>query len=149
MPSESDDSCELPSLRATDEEASGILRQYRTIAVVGLSRDPHKPSHYVPAYLQEHGYRIIPVNPKAPGKILGEKVYASLREVPQPVEVVEIFRPPRDVPPIVGEAVAIGAKVVWMQEGIVHNAAAERARKAGLTVVMDRCMLKVHRDLAS
>jgi predicted CoA-binding protein len=149
MPSEADDSCELPSFRVPDEEAARILRQYRTIAVVGLSRDPHKPSHYVPAYLKEHGYRIIPVNPMAPGEILGEKVYASLREVPEKVEVVEIFRPPRDVPPIVGEAIAIGARVVWMQEGIVHNAAAERARKAGLTVVMDRCMLRVHRSLAS
>jgi predicted CoA-binding protein len=149
MSADFEESCELPAFRATDEEVRRILRHYRTIAVVGLSRDPHKPSHYVPAYLQEHGYRVIPVNPMAPGEILGEKVYASLREVPEKVQVVEIFRPPRDVPPVVGEAIAIGAKVVWMQEGIVHNAAAERARKAGLTVVMDCCMLKVHRSLTS
>lgn len=85
------------------------------------------------------------ISPTATGEILGEKVYASLRDVPQKVEIVEIFRPPKEVPPIVEEAIAIGATVVWMQEGIVNNAAAERAQQAGLTVIMDTCMMKVHR----
>ncbi len=138
--------CELPAFRVSDEEARKVMDRYKTIAVVGLSSNPEKPSHFVPKYLKEHGYTIVPVNPTAKGEILGEKVYASLREVPQKIEVVDIFRPPKDVPPIVEDAIAIGAKVIWMQEGIVNNAAAERAKAAGLTVVMDKCMMKVHRS---
>ncbi len=138
--------CELPAFRVSDEEARKVMDRYKTIAVVGLSSNPEKPSHFVPKYLKEHGYTIVPVNPTAKGEILGEKVYASLREVPQKIEVVDIFRPPKDVPPIVEDAIAIGAKVIWMQEGIVNNAAAERAQAAGLTVVMDKCMMKVHRS---
>lgn len=138
--------CELPAFRVSDEEARKVMDRYKTIAVVGLSSNPEKPGHFVPKYLKEHGYTIIPVNPMAKDEILGEKVYAGLREVPQKIEVVDIFRPPKDVPPIVEDAIAIGAKVVWMQEGIVNNAAAERARAAGLTVVMDKCMMKVHRS---
>lgn len=137
--------CELPAFRVSDEEARKVMDRYKTIAVVGLSSNPDKPGHYVPKYLKENGYTIIPVNPTAKGEILGQKVYAGLREIPQKVEVVEIFRPPKDVPPIVEDAIAIGAKVIWMQEGIVNNAAAERARAAGLTVIMDKCMMKVHR----
>jgi uncharacterized protein len=143
-----DEMCELPAFQASDEEAAKILRQYKTIAVVGCSTNPDKPSHRVPSYLKEHGYRVLPVNPMAKGQtLLGETVYGSLTEVPVPVEIVDIFRPPKDVPPIVEEAIAIGAKVIWMQEGIVSNAAAERARAAGLAVVMDKCMMKVHRTL--
>jgi len=138
--------CELPASRVSDEEARKLINQYQTVAVVGLSTNPEKPGHYVPKYLKEHGYTIIPVNPTAKGEILGQKVYASLKEIPQRVEIVEIFRPPKDVPPIVEDAIAIGAKVVWMQEGIVNNAAAERAKAAGLTVIMDKCMMKVHRS---
>jgi uncharacterized protein len=137
--------CELPAFRVSDEEARKVMDRYKTIAVVGLSTNPEKPGHYVPKYLKEHGYKIIPVNPTAKGEILGEKVYAGLRDIPQKVEVVDIFRPPKDVPPIVEDAIAIGAKVVWMQEGIVNNAAAERAKAAGLTVIMDKCMMKVHK----
>ena len=137
--------CELPAFRVSDEEARKVMDRYKTIAVVGLSSNPEKPSHFVPKYLKEHGYTIVPVNPTAKDEILGEKVYAGLREVPQKIEVVDIFRPPKDVPPIVEEAIAIGAKVVWMQEGIVNNAAAERAKAAGLTVIMNKCMMKVHR----
>jgi len=137
--------CELPAFRVSDEEARKVMDRYKTIAVVGLSTNPEKPGHYVPKYLKEHGYKIIPVNPTAKGEILGEKVYAGLRDIPQKVEVVDIFRPPKDVPPIVEDAIAIGAKVVWMQEGIVNNAAAERAKATGLTVIMDKCMMKVHK----
>ena len=100
----------------------------------------------MPKYLKEQGYTIIPVNPTANGEILGEKVYPGLKEIPRKVDMVDIFRPPKDVPPIVEDVIAIGAKVVWMQEGIVNNAAADRARAAGLTVVMDKCMMKVHRS---
>ena len=139
--------CELPAINASEEDARAILRNYKTIAVVGLSSNPEKPSHFVPRYLKDQGYTIIPVNPTAKGEILGQKVYAHLREIPRKVEIVEIFRPSKDVPPIVEEAIAIGAKVIWMQEGIVNNAAAERARAAGLQVVMDRCMMKVHSAL--
>ena len=142
---ENPETCELPAFRVPDAEARAIMDRYKTIAVVGLSSNPDKPGHFVPKYLKEHGYTIIPVNPTAKGEILGEKVYAGLRDLPQKVEIVEIFRPPKDVPPIVEDAIAIGAKVVWMQEGIVNNAAAERAKAAGLTVIMDKCMMKVHR----
>ncbi len=140
---------EVPDLPPSDETARKLLDQHRTIAVVGLSTNPGKPGHFVPKYLKENGYTIIPVNPAAKGEILGEKVYSSLSEIPVPVEIVDIFRPPKDVPPIVDEAIKIGAKVVWMQEGIVNNAAAERAREAGLIVVMDRCMMKIHRGASS
>lgn len=140
-----EETCELPVFRVPDEEARKVMDQCKTVAVVGLSSNPEKPGHFVPKYLQEHGYKIIPVNPSAKGEILGEKVYASLREIPQKVDIVDIFRPPKDVPPIVEDAIAIGAKVVWMQEGIVNNAAAERAKAAGLTVIMDKCMMKVHK----
>jgi predicted CoA-binding protein len=130
-----------------DEEAVELLRRAKTIAVVGCSTNPEKPSHRVPLYLQQQGYRIVPVNPAAKGQqLLGETVYGSLNEVPIPIDVVDIFRPPKDVPPIVEEAIAVGAKAIWMQEGIVNNGAAERAKAAGLQVVMDKCMMKVHRS---
>jgi len=138
--------CELPAYRVSDEEARGVMDRYKTVAVVGLSTNPEKPSHYVPKYLKDHGYTVIPVNPTAQGEILGRKVYSGLKEIPQNVEIVDIFRPSKDVPPVVEDAIAIGAKVVWMQEGIVNNAAAERAKAAGLTVIMDKCMMKVHRS---
>ncbi len=123
-----------------------ILRKYRTIAVVGLSSRPDRPSYGVARYLQQQGYRIIPVNPRE-REVLGEKAYPDLCSVPEPVEVVDIFRRPRNVPRVVAEAIAIGAKAVWMQLGIVHEAAARRAREAGLAVVMDRCMAVEHRKL--
>jgi predicted CoA-binding protein len=123
-----------------------IFRDARTIAVVGASPNPERPSHGVAAYLQAAGYRIIPVNPTVDA-VLGEKSYASLADVPEPIDVVDVFRRSEDVPPIVAEAVRVGARVVWMQEGVVNEAAAASARAAGLTVVMDRCMLKEHRRL--
>ncbi len=123
-----------------------ILTSNETIAVVGLSNNPDRPSHQVAAYLQGVGYRIIPVNPKIT-EALGEKAYATLRDVPERVDVVEIFRRAEYVPPIVDDAIAIGAKVVWMQVGIVHEDAAARAKAAGVKVVMDACMMVAHRAL--
>ncbi len=123
-----------------------ILETYRTIAVVGLSSRTERPSHDVSRYMQANGYRIIPVNPNET-EVLGEKVYSHLKDVPEPVEIVNIFRRSEFVTEIVGAAIAIGARCVWMQEGVVDDAAAEEARQAGLAVVMDRCILKEHMAL--
>jgi predicted CoA-binding protein len=127
-------------------EEEEILKICQTVAVVGLSPKPNRPSNMVASYLQENGYKIIPVNPRA-GEILGEVCYANLSSIPDPVDVVNIFRRPKEVPPIVEEAIKIVAKAVWMQEGVINEEAAARAREAGLLVVMDRCMLKEHRRL--
>ncbi len=129
------------------EEIRDILRTARTVAVVGLSDSPDRPSHGVAAYLKAHGYRIIPINPGV-GEVLGEKAYARLEDVPEKIDVVDVFRRPEHVPAIVDSAIAVGAKVVWLQDGIVHEAAAAKARAAGLRVVMDRCMLRDHRRLS-
>jgi hypothetical protein len=129
---------------AEADPVGAILDTYRTIAVVGLSSKRYRPSYGVAEYLQRAGYRIIPVNPYE-AEVLGERAYARLEDVPEGVEVVEVFRRSEEVPPVVESAVRVGAKVVWMQEGVIHEEAAERARKAGLTVVMDACMLKEHR----
>ena len=118
-----------------------ILEQYKTLAVVGLSSKIMRPSHGVAAYMQSHGYRIIPVNPHEES-VLGETSFASLNAVPEPFDVVVIFRRPEHVPEIVESAIQKQAKVIWMQEGVIHEQAAERARAAGLKVVMDRCILK-------
>jgi len=120
-----------------------ILESAKTLAVVGLSSKTSRPSHGVAAYMQHNGYRIIPVNPQE-AAVLGEKAYPSLDAVPDPVDVVVIFRRPEFVPEVVKAAIRKGAKVVWMQEGVIHEAAAKRARAAGLAVVMDRCILKEH-----
>lgn len=120
-----------------------ILEQYKTLAVVGLSSKFMRPSHGVSEYMQEHGYRIIPVNPQETN-VLGEKSYASLDEVSEPFDVVVIFRRPEFVPENVEAAIRKGAKVVWMQERVIHEEAAARARTAGLRVVVDRCILKEH-----
>ena len=139
MPSE----CDFPAFNATSPEIAGLLRGAKTIAVVGLSPKPDRPSHSVSAYMQAQGYRIIPVNP-GHAEILGEKVYKSLLEVPEPVDIVNIFREPAAVPEIVDQAIQMKAKAIWMQEGIVHNEAAEKARAAGLLVVMNKCIYKEH-----
>jgi len=123
-----------------------LLRTARTIAVVGLSNKRWRPSYGVSEYMQREGYRIIPVNPGV-GEVLGEKCYSTLDAVPEPVAIVNIFRRSEAVPEIVDAAIRIGAKAVWMQEGVVHEAAAARARTAGLVVVMDRCLLKEHQKL--
>ena len=140
------DACEIPSENPTPEEIRAILASARTIAVVGLSDKPDRDSYRVAAYLQRAGYRILPVNP-AVSQVLGEKAVPSLRDLAEPVDVVDIFRRPEAVPEIVEDAIAIGAKVVWMQDGIVHEAAADRARAAGLKVVTSRCMLRDHRAM--
>lgn len=116
-----------------------ILQQVKTIAVVGFSRRETQPSHYVPAFMQQVGYRIIPVNPYLE-QALGEQAYPDLLAIPEPVDMVCIFRRSEDVPPVVEQAIQIGAKVVWMQQGIVNEHAAAVARAAGLQVVMDACM---------
>jgi predicted CoA-binding protein len=121
-----------------------LLTAYKTIAVVGLSSRKFRASYGVAAYMQRAGYRIVPVNPKEQD-VLGEKCYPDLTSIPIPVEIVDIFRRSEFVPEIVDEAIAIGAKAIWMQEGVVHEEAAAKARAAGLEVVMDRCILKDHR----
>ena len=123
-----------------------ILQTVRTVAVVGLSPNPERASHRVALYLREQGYRIVPVNPTV-AHVLGERSFPSLAQIAEPVDVVEVFRRSEEVPPLVEEAVRIGAKVVWMQEGVVHEEAAAKARAAGLTVVMDRCMQREHSRL--
>lgn len=127
--------------KAIDSDIEKVLTQYRTVAVVGVSPDPERPSHRVAEFLQNEGYRVIPVTPKG-GEILGEAVYPDLSSIPEPVEVVDVFRRSEDVLPTAEEAIAIGARALWMQEGIINEEAAEKAGKAGLTVVMDRCMMK-------
>lgn len=129
-----------------DQTMRDILLSAKSIASVGLSSNPEKDSYEVVSYLKDHGYRIIPVNPTAT-EILGEKAYPGLATVPGRIDVVQIFRKPEDVPPVVEEAIRAGAKVVWMQEGIVNEEAAARARAAGLQVVMNACMKKTHRRL--
>lgn len=123
-----------------------ILQENRVVAVVGLSANWYRPSFFAAKYLQEHKYRIIPVNPRHQ-EILGEKCYPTLRGIPGSVDVVQIFQRPEQVPPFVEDAIEIGAKVVWMQLGIVNEDAAERARQAGLDVIMDHCMKIEHARL--
>ena len=122
-------------------EIEAILTRYRTIAVVGLSPNPERPSYMVADFLKRQGYRIIPVTPKAE-RILGETAYPDLASIPEPVEVVDIFRRPGKVLPVVEQAIAIGAKAVWMQEGVINEEAAARAQEAGLKVVMNHCLKK-------
>ncbi len=130
----------------SDKEMKEILLATKTIASVGLSSNEEKESYWIVSYLKEQGYQIIPVNPTA-AEILGEKVYPDLESVPVKVDVVQVFRKSEDVPPVVDSAIKIGAKVVWMQEGIVNEEAAAKARAAGLRVVMDACMRVTHRRL--
>ena len=129
---------------ASADPIQDILRQYKTIAVVGLSSDPMRPSYGVSEYMQTAGYRIIPVNPNE-REVLGEKAYARLEDVPGKIEIVDIFRRPAEVTPVVESAIRIGAKVVWMQLGIATEAAAKKAQAAGLTVVMNACLLIEHK----
>jgi uncharacterized protein len=122
-----------------------MLRRSKTIAVVGLSSNPLRPSYGVSAYMQGHGYRIIPVNPNI-DECLGEKAYRSLLEVPEPIDIVNVFRRPEYVDEVVEQAIQRKVPVVWMQEEVINERAAEKARKAGIYVIMDRCILKEHRD---
>lgn len=140
--------CEFPLANASDEEIKAILESARTVAVVGLSDNPERESYQVAAYLKAQGYRIIPVNPNVQD-VLGERAHPTLADIPREiqVDVVDIFRRPEFIPEIVEQAIARGAKVIWMQKGLAHNAAADKARAAGLAVVMDRCMMVEHRRL--
>ena len=135
--------CQMPESNPEDEEIKEILEKNQVIAVVGLSPKPDRDSHKVAKYLQEHGYRIVPVRPKAK-EILGEKAYDSLKDIPFPVDVVDIFRKVDAIPGIVDEAIDVGAKVVWMQLGLAENESARRAREAGLQVVMNKCLKVEH-----
>jgi predicted CoA-binding protein len=121
-----------------------ILKKYRTIAVVGLSSNPARPSYGVTEYMQSAGYRIIPVNPNET-EVLGEKSYARVEDVPDKIDIVNVFRRSEEVPPVVDSAIRVGARVVWMQQGIEHETAAEKARAAGLMVIEDSCILVEHR----
>jgi len=131
-------------LSATEADLiAELLKSAKTIAVVGLSDSPLRTSHGVSQYMQSQGYRIIPVNP-AITESLGEKAYASLSEVPEKIDIVNVFRRSEFVPDVVEEAIRLGVPAIWMQEGVVHEEAAEKARQAGIFVVMDRCILKEH-----
>jgi predicted CoA-binding protein len=125
------------------DEIADILSRYRTVAVVGLSSDSFRASHHVAEYLIGHGYNIIPVNPNETA-VFGRKAYARLEDVPEPVDIVNVFRRPEFVPEIVESAIRVKAPVLWLQEGVGNSAAEALARKAGMQVVSDRCMLKEH-----
>jgi len=129
---------------ASSDEITALLKRARTIAVVGLSDSPLRPSHGVSAYMQHQGYRIIPVNPNIHGA-LGEKAVASLSQVKDKIDIVDIFRRSEFVPEVVDEAIKLGVPAIWMQEDVIHEQAAQKARDAGIFVVMDRCILKEHR----
>ena len=126
------------------DPVAALLKRSKTIAVIGLSANPQRASHGVSAYMQTHGYRIIPVNPHVE-ESLGEKAYASLLDVPEKIDIVNIFRRPEFVEAVVDQAIQLKVPAIWMQEDVIHERAAEKARKAGIFVVMDRCILKEHR----
>lgn len=126
------------------DQITEILKNSKTIAVIGLSGNQYRPSYGVSEYMQDHGYKIIPVHPTAE-TVLGEKVYRSLQEIPEKIDIVDVFRRPDAVPAIVDEVIELKLPVLWLQETVVHEAAAEKARKAGVKVVMDHCILKEHR----
>ncbi|HLW54200.1 MAG TPA: CoA-binding protein [Candidatus Angelobacter sp.] len=129
---------------AANDDIGKLLEHARTIAVVGLSNSPMRPSYGVAAYMQTHGYRIIPVNPTIKGA-LGEKAVAALSDIKEKVDIVDVFRRSEYVPDIVDEAIRLKLPAIWLQEDVIHEAAAEKAREAGIFVVMDRCILKEHR----
>lgn len=126
-----------------NDPATEILKTSRTVAVVGLSSRRHRPSYGVTEYMKSAGYRIIPVNPRE-SEVLGEKSYARLEDIPEKIDIVNVFRRSEFVPEIADSAIRIGARAIWMQEGVIHHEAAERARRAGLLVFMDACILKEH-----
>lgn len=126
------------------DQVSELLKTAKTIAVIGLSDNPMKPSFGVSQYMQSQGYKIIPVNPSVT-QVLGEKSYASLLDVPGKIDIVDVFRRPEAVPEIVDQAIQLKVPALWLQETVVHEMAAEKARKAGIFVVMDKCILKEHR----
>lgn len=138
--------CELPLNNPTSEEIRLILLSVKTIAIVGLSDKVERPSYHVALYLKEQGYKIVPVNPNIK-EVLGEKAYARLEDVPYKIDVVDIFRKSQEVPEIVDSSIKISAKIIWMQEGVVHNLAAQKAKENGLRVVMNKCIMKEHKKV--
>jgi uncharacterized protein len=136
-------SVETMKTTATDEIGE-LLKRTKTIAVVGLSDSPLRPSYGVSAYMQSHGYKIIPVNPSIKGS-LGEKSVPSLAEIEEKIDMVDVFRRPEYVPELVDEAIRLKVPAIWLQEDVIHEEAAEKARQAGIFVVMDKCILKEHR----
>lgn len=139
-------SCELPDGNPSSEEIRQILLQRRTIAVVGLSPKASRDSNRVARYLMDQGYEVVPVNP-GQTEILGKTCYRSLSDIPFQVDVADLFLNPDRVPPVVDQAIDKGVRVIWMQLGIVHNTAAQKARKAGIQVVMDRCIMQEHKKI--
>jgi uncharacterized protein len=133
-----------PMKTTATDEIGELLKRTKTIAVVGLSDSPLRPSYGVSAYMQSHGYKIIPVNPSIKGA-LGEKAVASLGEIEGKIDIVDVFRRPEYVPELVDEAIRLKVPAIWLQEDVIHEDAAEKARKAGIFVVMDKCILKEHR----
>jgi len=140
--------CELPDYNPPDEEVVELLKSAKTVAVVGIAHKEDRDSYKVAKYLKEHGYKIIPVNPKYK-EVLGEPCYPDLKSVPEKIDVVDIFRNIDAIPGIVDEAINVGAGAVWMQLGLAHNESAEKARQAGLKVVMNKCMKIEHQRLLS
>jgi len=138
--------CELPDYNPPDEEVVELLKSAKTVAVVGISHKEDRDSYKVAKYLKEHGYKIIPVNPKYK-EVLGEPCYPDLKSIPEKIDVVDIFRNIDAIPGIVDEAISVGAGAVWMQLGLAHNESAEKARQAGLKVVMNKCMKIEHQRL--
>lgn len=135
--------CQIPARQVTEEEVANVLKDARTVAVVGISNKEERDSNKVAKYLKEHGYKVIPVNPGY-REVLGEPCYPNLASVPMHIDVVDIFRSVDAIPGVVDEAISVKAGAVWMQLGLVHNDAAEKARCAGLTVVMNKCMKIEH-----
>lgn len=136
--------CKNPITNSSNEKIKAILKNSKTIAVVGLSSNPNKPSNQVAQFLKEHGYTIIPVNPTK-DELLGEKCYPSISDIPFDVDIADIFRRAEDIPPVADDAINKGVKVFWMQEGIVNNEAADKLRNANITVVMDKCIKKEYK----
>ncbi|MFN0117584.1 MAG: CoA-binding protein [Elusimicrobiota bacterium] len=141
-----DGGCEFPKFQATSQEIKEILSQTKSIAVVGISPKEERPSHWISKYLVDHGFHVVGVNP-GHSEILGIKVYKSLSEVPESVDMVDLFIRSENVPSVVDEAISRKVKFIWMQEGVINNAAAEKAIEAGLKVVMNKCIYKEHANL--
>lgn len=129
-----------------DKKIRGVLQEYKTIVVVGCSRDPEKDAHKVPKYLKEHGYKIIPINPFA-DKILGERVYKTFSEIKEPIDIIDIFRPSEECLQVVKEAIKLKPKVIWMQLGIKNTEAAKLAERSGIEVILDKCIMMEHKRL--
>ena len=135
--------CELPITNPSNDEIKDILKNSKTIAVVGLSKDPNKTSYSVALYLKQSGYKIIPVNPSG-GEILGEKVYTNLKDIPEKIDIVNVFRKPEAIAEVIDEAIEVKPDIIWLQLGLCNNEAAQKAREKGIKVVMNKCIKIEH-----